>query len=364
MRMRPRHMRLLPVMALAAVSACASAIVANSKETPLQHLTRAQRAEAIQHAAVWAPTDVPSMNLRMGPQGKGSYAPFATVPCDYVDVKPSGSSAKFMCDVAPGDQVKVKYGKDNVEVFAEVAATRLLWALGFGADRWYPVVVVCHGCSDDPFRDHKNKKDSVTFDIAAIERKMPGKTMEAKPDEGWNWDELNDTDPADPAQKTQRDALRLLAVFLQHTDSKPIQQRLICLPSEAGEDASDGQVDCRQPFMLIHDIGLTFGRANMFNTNQASGANFDRWAAVRVWKDPAKCVGKLSASFTGTLSDPVISEAGRKFLSDLLMQLSDAQLRDMFEVARFDVHSPAPIDSWIDLFKRKRQEIADVTCPS
>ena len=38
---------------------------------------------------------------------------------------------KFECEVTPGDVVKVKYGENNGEVFAEVAASRLFWALGF-----------------------------------------------------------------------------------------------------------------------------------------------------------------------------------------------------------------------------------------
>jgi hypothetical protein len=328
---------------------------------PLRHLTRAQRLDAIRAAEVWKPTSVASMDLRAGPQGDGAFAPFASVPCDYVDEKTSGASAKFNCAVAPNDVVKVKYGKDNVEVYAEVAATRLLWALGFGADRWYPVTVVCHGCPTDPHHDRSQRLNEVIFDVAAIERKMPGKTMEAKPDEGWSWSEFDLVSEANrPEQRVHRDALKLLAVFLQHTDSKPIQQRLICPPHEsAGED---GEM-CREPFLLIHDLGLTFGRANLRNANQASGANFERWAAIPIWKDPKRCVGKLSGSFTGTLSDPVISEPGRKFLSDLLAQLSDDQLRDLFEVSRFPVHSNVPTSQWVDLFKKKRQEIAEVSCP-
>ena len=31
------------------------------------------------------------------------------------------------------------------------------------------------------------------------------------------------------APRAQRDALKLLAVFLQHTDRKPEQQRIVCL---------------------------------------------------------------------------------------------------------------------------------------
>lgn len=381
--MNPRLSRILSALAIATIAAFASVILADQtilasqktspqqaaqktkgssgKAAPMEHLTEVQRSDAIQHAEVWAPTSVASMDLRAGPQGKGAYAPFATVPCDYVFEKPYGGSAKFECAVAPGDQVKVKYGKDNVEVYAEVAATRLMWALGFGSDRWYPVTVVCHGCPPDPFHDQSKRLDSVTFDIAAIERKMAGKTMETKPDEGWAWKELDQVDPsAGPDLKTHRDALKLLAVFLQHTDSKPVQQRLICPPEAEG----GGTAPCSRPFMFIHDSGLTFGRANLLNSNQASGAAYDRWAAVPIWKDPKRCVGKLSGSLSGTLTDPVISEAGRKFLSDLLAQLTDGQVHDMFDVARFGQRSNISIDAWVDLFKKKRQEIAAVKCPA
>ncbi len=59
----------------------------------------------------------------------------------------------------------------------------------------------------------------------------------------------------------------------------------------------------------------------------------------------------------------MISEAGRKFLADLLVQLTDAQLHDLFDVARFGERSNVPIDAWVDVFKKKRQEIVSVTCP-
>jgi len=64
------------------------------------------------------------------------------------------------------------------------------------------------------------------------------------------------------------------------------------------------------------------------------------------------------------LSDPTISEEGRKFLADLLMQLTDQQLVDLFSVARFDSkpHGGAPIEAWVTAFKAKRQEIASRRC--
>jgi hypothetical protein len=91
---------------------------------------------------------------------------------------------------------------------------------------------------------------------------------------------------------------------------------------------------------------------------------------VPIWKDAARCVGNLPPSQTGTLSDPVISEAGRRFLADLLVQLSDAQLRDLFEVSRFasrgahaDGRADTTIEQWIAAFKHKRDEIVSTTCP-
>ena len=67
----------------------------------------------------------------------------AMVACafSYPDKPLTGVTPKFECDVVPGDVVKVKYGENNGEVFAEVVASRLFWALGFHRDRMYPVRV-------------------------------------------------------------------------------------------------------------------------------------------------------------------------------------------------------------------------------
>ena len=50
----------------------------------------------------------------------------------------------------------------------------------------------------------------------------------------------------------------------------------------------------------------------------------------------------MSQSWTGTLGDPRITEGGRKFLADLLVQLTDRQLHDVFEVARVNRRSRNP----------------------
>ncbi len=201
------------------------------------------------------------------------------------------------------------------------------------------------------------------FDTAAIERKFPGRDIDAPGvGHGWSWDELDAVDPrAGGASIAQRDALKLMAVFLQHGDNKADQQRLVC----RGEDRSHHELaTCAQPIMVIHDLGGTFGRANYFNRQSVGSVNFDMWSTTPIWKDSKRCVGNLAASQTGTLADPVISEEGRKFLAGLLVQLSDRQLSDLFSVARFAdrPRGGAPVDAWVAAFKHKRDEIVSASC--
>jgi len=302
----------------------------------------------------------------MGPQIPGAFGPDELVECDFVKSKPTGSSKKFNCKLRDGDVVKVRYGNDNGEVEGSVLGTRLLWALGFGADAVYPVRVVCHGCSDDPWNKREQVKGSHVFDVAAIERKPPGHEMKAD-QEGWSWTELDEVDDTrGGAPRHQRDALKLLAVFIQHTDNKAAQQRLYCLPGGLKDDRR-----CRKPFLVVHDVGLTFGQSNYLNRNAPGSVNFEGWSTTPIWRDKAACIGYLVKSNTGTLGDPRINEAGRAFFAGLIDQLSERQLRDLFEIGHVERRSrrpnsslpPASVDEWVRVFMQKRAEIDSTRCP-
>jgi hypothetical protein len=322
--------------------------------------TQEPRASLVARSKVWLPTDIPSKNLLTGPSGPGAFALDATVECTYREKNFHGKSPKFACELPNGKMLKVKYGRNNGEVFGEVAATRLLWALGFGADSMYSVRVACRGCPpsigvSEPGRDVR------IVDPAAVEKKMPHRLSER-----WSWKELDEIDErAGGATRAERDAFTLLAVLIQHGDSKPVQQRIVCVSFD-----EDGR--CAVPLVMIQDLGNTFAHAATFSGNQRLSANFVRWTRQRIWKDPARCVGNLSGVFTSTLHNPVISEEGRRLLANLLEQLSDQQLHDMFAAARIDLRKRAPesgqpdlssIDEWVDAFKQKRSEIVDHHCP-
>ncbi len=293
------------------------------------------------------------MDLRAGPEGADAFPPNQMVTCTYVEDRLHGSSRKFACAMSPGDVVKIRYGVHNQEVQASVLATRLLWALGFAADRVYPVRVRCKGCSSDPWQHPGRVGEDHVFAPAVIERPPDGDEVTDEGKAGWSWTELDLVDESmGGASPAQRDALKLLAVFMQHTDTKREQQRLLCLPG--GLVAGGG---CVRPFLMLHDVGLTFGHANRFNRTSSGSVDLDKWANTPVWKDPGACVGHLSKSLTGTLGNPPISEAGRLFLANLLVQLSDRQLHDLFEVAGVD-REP----EWVAAFKHKRDEIVLAHC--
>ena len=372
----------------------------------LTKLSVAERQQVLERAHVWQAIDTSKLNLRQGPALPASQRIGAETTCAYVhpDQPLSGDTPKFGCAIplSPGrrgaglkdDVVKVKYGEKNGEVYAEVAASRLLWALGFKSDVVFPTRVTCRNCPADPFAVgttnwRQNPPTDVAtrvFEPASIERGVSGQKVETSGYEGWAWPELDrihqrtsSTSPrASGATRAHLDALKLLAVFIQHSDSKPDQQEIVCEVGRSRKDAK-GNETCRSAWLVIKDLGATFGKATRLNNSKMNLAD---WDGAGVWKPTSApgatagkdlCVGDLPRSMTGSLEDPVISEAGRRFLARQLMQLSDRQIRDLFtvsqvekrgeEIAGTDGHKrKVTVDDWVRVFKRKRAEIAAVRC--
>ena len=273
--------------------------------------------------------------------------------------------------------MKVKYGRDNAEIYAEVAATRLLNALGFPADRSYVIKRIrCYGCSDDPYRGIQCLNDGGEFDAcfrnldytayhdfdyAVIERSVKGKRIETENTSGWTWFELAKIDPAaGGASRAQVDALRLLAIFLGHWDNKNKNQRLLCL------DQSDAEAGCRRPVAMVQDLGATFGPLEA-----PTKIDLDTWAKTPIWSDAATCTVSMRNWPRGGAGfpDTRISEEGRQFLGTRLRKLSERQIRDLFEGARFARYPGESargnnVDQWVRAFEEKVRAIVDrAPCP-
>jgi hypothetical protein len=273
-------------------------------------------------------------------------------------------------------------------MYGEIAATRLFWVLGFYADEVYPVKLKCLGCPENNPSNPEpgERRIDATIEYASVERDFPGAVIEAKKDEGWEWGDLEDISEQDGgAPRSHIDALKLLAVLVQHADSKPDNQRLACYSEDILDQDKDGVIYCKRPVMMIQDLGSTFGSGTTaFNVSKIS---YHSWKDEPVWNVPKQasslkqtvkpvCYGKITASMgagDNALTDPPISEEGRRFLEDLLKQLSRQQIVDIFRVAGVEnldeyievdgLKRKVTAEDWATEFMDKRNKILEHECP-
>lgn len=329
-----------------------------------------ERAEALARAQVWREPRTPLSRVRFATNAGMP----SSVQCQFRFTDLGGTTPKFDCVLDSGKELRVKYGPGS-DVPAEAASSRLLTALGFGADNVTLVEQLhCLGCPNEaPFVIAKvtgvtgtealfervvNDEGRQEFEWVAVEQKFNARPIESEAQRGWAFFELDSVNPAKGgAPRAHVDALRLLAVFLAHWDNRAENQRLVCLDETWVEGTA-----CPEPFLLMQDVGSTFG---------PNRVDLDAWAQSRIWNDRNAC--KLSMDELpydrGTFGPVRISERGRRFLGKQLDELTDAQLTELFTWARFDqargVPMPTrPVADWVRVFKARVQQINEgPPCP-
>lgn len=323
------------------------------------------RAEALRRAKVWQSTDPSHWDLGRNSRSAGVLGE-PIVPCRFLPNEAEGTTPKFRCVVSDGEVIKVKYGVLTAEVHAEVAATRLLRALGFGADEMFLAPKVrCYGCPAFPFPtmwtlDRLGAREAVTnrlptsryseFEWPAVERRFNGAELTSGDDEGWAWHELDAIDPHVGARREEVDALRLVAIFIAHWDNKSQNQRLVCLPPSTGDR-------CERPFAILQDLGATFG---------PNKVDLKAWRAAPIWSDATRCLVSMRALpyEGGTFEDAQISERGRALLARQLRAIRPEQIRALFAGARFPEFSHHSADAWAQVFEERVAAIERVgPCP-
>jgi hypothetical protein len=330
-------------------------------------VTDEERAELLSRAQVWRR---PETAL-----GRASFADdnVKELSCKFRIDQLGGTTPKFDCELETGEEIRIKYG-NGPEALTETAATRLLRALGFGADHVTLVRKLrCYGCPKEPFSVMKAVEiaraepvfekvvdyDSYEqFEWVSLERKMDARPIQTDKLEGWSFFELDTVQPSKGgAPRAHIDGLRVMAVFLAHWDNKSENQRIVCLDREWADHAP-----CARPFLLLQDVGASFGPAKM---------DLEAWARVPLWDDRASCtVSMRNLPFEGaTFGQATITESGRQFIGGMLAQLSDEQLTALFTGARFGekrglVMPVTPVAEWVRVFKQKVQSITDgPACP-
>ena len=292
------------------------------------------------------------------------------VSCTFVRHAPGGTSLKFDCTLDDGEVIRVKYAHQP-EIHAEVAATRLLAALGYASDHVYMVHRVhCRGCPLNPFvttqlldaigldgdeTSRATSNDQRDFEWVAVERKFDAAPIEDERREGWAWWELKMVQ----APRVELDALRLLAVFLAHWDNKADNQRLVCMNQSLEEEEPQA---CRDSVLMIQDVGATFGPTKV---------NLSQWRHVPLWADRATCTVSMHAMpYRGaTFGDAQISDEARVRVGSELAAFSDADLRKWFADARFpqfyeNTDDGKDLDAWVSAYRdRVSQMLSAGPCP-
>ena len=234
-----------------------------------------------------------------------------------------GSTPKFDCELPNGDKVKVKYGRDNGEIYAEVAASRLLNTLGFPADRMYVIKRVrCYGCPEDPYEgmqclneggefdacfrnlDYNAYHD---FDYAVIERSVKGRRIETEKTSGWTWFELGEDRSRRrrgfPRAGRRASIARDLSRPLGQQEQEPAPA-LPVVPSDSPQ--------CAHPVAMVQDLGATFGPPRRRRESTSTPGR-----RLRSGRDAATCTVSMHAWPRGGAGFPDIriSEEGRQFLA-------------------------------------------------
>jgi hypothetical protein len=328
-----------------------------------------ERAQALARAQVWRAPNVPVARAFFGADRTTP----SSIECRFRLMDVGGTTPKFHCVLESGKDVRAKYGPGS-EIPGEAAATRLLSALGFGADTVTLVERLrCHGCPNEPYVTGQlveatgaqplyervaDPDDVEEFQWVSVEQKFAARPIETERQKGWGFFELESIDPSKGgAPRAHVDALRLIAVFLSHWDNKSENQRLVCLSESWPEGTA-----CPEPFLILQDVGSTFGPRRV---------DLDGWATSKIWEDRAAC--RISMSDLpyggGTFGPTRVSDRGRRFLVKMLGALTDAQLTDLFATARFDqprtaLTSAKPVSDWVRVFKQRVRAISDgPPCP-
>ena len=394
------------ISALATPAVVAAQSAKSDQQVDFVQVDKAKRLQYLAAATIWTdPGDLTPAALLAGPplkDGSGIEAALKGTPFPCTFAVPGktmgGATKKFACTTSTGKAIRVKYTEpaktSNREVFATVAASRLLWALGFTSHPVYPIALECLDCPEDP-TEGTGKKEKRSY-LATYSPMFtdPALVDEDDADQGWRFGELDAAIGALPAgelrsrQRQQVDALMLLGVFLQHGDRKPEQQRLSChgpLKLDAGsirdvDGASafvenPGATACASPAVSFQDLGATFGGAGKRTKGSTAKMNLDEWVDKQVFKSSGsgeECHGDLTVSMAagdGSMADPRIGEAGRKFLFDRLQRLTDDHLKAIFGAARVQLMTKddddprsSTVEGWVAAFKDKVRQIGARTC--
>jgi hypothetical protein len=243
---------------------------------------------------VWEQVDIPSRDLYWGPGGQAGFP--LLKGAKFIDRNVGGNNVKYEIEDGNGKRWIVKAAD---EARPEVAATRLLWALGFPTEVDYivPQIEIAN----------MGKFFNVRFEARG----------DAKRGERWSW--------LDNPLRDSRElrGLKIMMALINNWDLK--DENTIML--NRGE----------KTYFVVSDLGSSFGKLAdkpLSRSGRSVGSPDDYSKAVFI-----KGVdnGMLQLDYRGINQNVIqgIKVEDGRWLADLLLQLSDKQISDAFRAANY-----------------------------
>ena len=184
-------------------------------------ITREQHDRFVKAAKVW---HEPQLDDLLSGEANGYKIP-DRLDCEFLPHDfPGGATPKFLCAVldkngsATKDVVKIKYGRNNHEIPAEVAGGNLLRHLGFGGDHMQIArTLVCYGSGcpkgdrpSEPIQPLATQSKYEILEWVSVERRMEGHELLVGDKQGFSMPELESVRRTGDENKAEADAFLLL----------------------------------------------------------------------------------------------------------------------------------------------------------
>ncbi len=292
---------------------------------------------------------IASLDLLAG-QGGEKHAP--RPPFTFLEESKSGTNPKFDAEDADGKKWRVKLGD---EARPEVAASRLLWAVGYYANDDYllPSAAVA---GIKMKRGGGGVKNGVVSD-ARFARKPGGQKKIGI----WEWRD-------NPFSGTRElNGLRVMMAVLNNWDLKDVNNSVYS-DSKTGEQV-----------FLVSDVGATFGSNGLAFSKAHAKGNVDSFkgskfitsttATTVSFGTPSAPTTVLLASFGTSAKSYAMRKdlewigndvpiADARWMGGMLQQLSHRQLEDAFRAAHFPDDA---IQEYVTVVESRIQELKQLT---
>jgi hypothetical protein len=297
----------------------------NKSQTPPTRKQQKQQKQAPEGTPImWERVNISRRDLFYGPGGRDMQPDLSRIT--FIKEETNGHNKKYRIKDGAGRTWVAKLGR---EAQPETAAVRLMWALGYKTEINYLV-------------------PSITIPGKGTFRNV---RLEARPDnierlDEWKWKK----NPFIGTKELQ--GLKIMQVFLTNWDIVDVQNQILQVEGRNGKELH----------YIISDLGATFGKLGNNNlpviyrlgrkTNKPSA--YIKTKLIRDVED-----GRVELSYKGKnrwlFKDITVADAD--WLSKLLSQLSDKQIRDAFRAANY---SPNDIITLTQAVKNKITELSRV----